>query len=128
MLDRYEEGTISKGVLKNLEMMAATSPQYAQNSNVPIVVRLTDYGRTLYISKIYQDRPVLKDSSADIMNYDKNTFEFNCSEMQAYLYFRKFGDNAEIIEPESLRKKMAEYYKGGYSLYYPNGDSQNKDE
>lgn len=124
MINRYEEGTISPESLKNLEMMAASGPQYAKNQDVTIRVRLTEYGRTLYVSKIYQDRPLLKDSSIDVISCENDIFEFSCSEIQAFVYFRKFGSDAEIIEPKSLREKMADHYRKGFELYYKNPQGQ----
>ena len=42
---------------------------------------------------------------------------YQCSQNQLELYFRRFGAEAEIISPESLREKMAEFYRLALRAY-----------
>ena len=76
-----------------------------------IRVRLTSAGRKLYLSKI-NSRPAKDEklSSDDI-------YVFLCSEFQAYVYFFPFGSDAEILSPETLRKKMIEKYQNALETY-----------
>ena len=46
-----------------------------------------------------------------------NEYVFNCTERQAENYFFKFGEDAEIISPESLRLWFKDMYKSASMIY-----------
>jgi predicted DNA-binding transcriptional regulator YafY len=49
-----------------------------------------------------------------------NEFVFKCTEAQAEFYFFKFGKDAEILEPEELRNKLANMYDEALRMYMKN--------
>ena len=76
-----------------------------------IRVRLTSAGKKLYLSKI-NSRP-----TKDEMLSNDDIYVFLCSEFQAYVYFFPFGSDAEILSPDTLRKKMIEKYQSALKAY-----------
>lgn len=97
-----------------LDKMLKYGPQYMINDDEETCVRLTDAGRRSF-SRIYYGRPHvdrIEEVDGDAYYY------FRCSKDQLFFYFRRFGNNdAEIISPESLRKKMAEFHLKAYESY-----------
>lgn len=75
-----------------------------------VVVRLTENGRRLYESALFL-RPVLHCID------EKGMFHFHCTSMQAGSYFLRFGADAEILSPESLRESFADTYRKAANLY-----------
>ena len=95
--------------LKNLEKMKQFSPQHAINSDQEISVKLSPQGVNKY-SRIYHERP-------EIVNCKGDLYYFNCSGEQIMTYFRKFGADAEIISPLSLREEMKKFYAEALENY-----------
>lgn len=105
---------IENSVTEHLDKMLKYGPQYMINDNEETCVRLTDAGKRNF-SRIYYGRPQVD----RIEEVDGNAYYyFRCSKDQIFFYFRRFGDNdAEIISPESLRKKIAEFHLKAYENY-----------
>ena len=94
--------------------MENTSPQFAINGDEEICVKLTAHGEKSF-GRIYYGRPKVKRIE---INDDERFYYFNCSEDQVYLYFRRFdGNDAVIIEPIELRKRMADFHFRAYQKY-----------
>lgn len=75
-----------------------------------IVVRLTESGSNIYKHTLFM-RPALN-------HVDENgLYHFLCTHMQARRYFIRFGAEAEIISPASLRKEFAAVYANAAKLY-----------
>jgi len=74
-----------------------------------ILIRLNPTGLWMY-SSLIQNRPIY-------YSKEDGLFTFYCSEAQAENYFFKFGANAEIIEPASLRDKFKDMYHDASALY-----------
>ena len=51
------------------------------------------------------------------VNDATNEYTFYCPELQAYKYFLPFGENAEILQPSSLREKLRQMYEKAYLTY-----------
>ena len=107
-INRSEKAAILQDDVKQrLEVMRKQGPQYAINDEMEVCVRLTPKGRGMY-NKIYFGRPAYfrEENKADgCYQY------YQCSHNQLELYFRRFGAEAEVISPESLRNKMVEFYR-----------------
>lgn len=72
-----------------------------------VCVRLTPKGRGMY-NKLYFGRPAyLREENKSDGCYQY----YHCSHNQLELYFRRFGAEAEVISPESLRDKMGKFYR-----------------
>jgi hypothetical protein len=85
--------------------------QFLHGNIKKIVVEFSEKGKALYHSILFQ-RPT------PISNVG-NRYEFNCTEIQAEFYFFKFGVEANVIEPQTLRDKFARMYEEAASMYFP---------
>lgn len=106
--------TISPHIHERLERMISMGPQYAINDEDEICVRLTEKGLAQFNS-IYFGRPKYR-----IMEHkpDGHYQYYRCSHDQAFLYFRRFdAKEAEILAPDSLRKRMACFFREGADVY-----------
>lgn len=74
-----------------------------------VKVYLTNEGIKLY-DKMYAYRP-------QYVKKEVNNYFFIGSHDQILSYFRRFGRNALILEPDYLRLKMEAYYKDSYYSY-----------
>lgn len=104
---------LQDSVKQRLEVMRKQGPQYAINDDTEVCVRLTSKGRGMY-NKIYFGRPAYmreENKSDGCYRY------YQCSHNQLELYFRRFGAEAEIISPESLRDRIAEFYRLASQTY-----------
>jgi len=77
--------------------------QFVGSDTNEIIVRLTDNGIKKYNQQIH-----LRPTVSKIIN--KHDFVFKTTETQIEYYFMKFGPDAEIIKPESLRNKFRETF------------------
>lgn len=105
-----------KEILDNMVRKNLTA--YIIGGEKNIKVRLTPDGTRFY-RNIVTSRPVYESIEKDKAPGHKNDmiYTFNCSPKQAENYFFTFGDEAEILEPESLRKKFAARYKAAMNVY-----------
>ncbi len=106
---------IEDNVIKYLDFMKKLGPQYPINDEDETCVRLTIEGEKKFNNLIYYGRPELywKEEKEDgVYCYFKGSKE------QLLFYFSRFGEDAEIIYPDYLRKKMADYYYNANKLYY----------
>ena len=106
---------INEDVERHLIKMEKYAPQYQINEDIETCVRLTDQGVIDY-KKIYFGRPeriLDKDEIKDNGTY----YFFDCSIDQLYLYFRRFGCEAEIIYPEELKNRIKEFHYKALSVY-----------
>lgn len=76
-----------------------------------IVVRLTEQGRQLY-KRILNQRPALAKKQND------DLYEFQCTVFQAEHYFFRFGQEAVIIQPESLKETLRKRYEAALQVYH----------
>ena len=83
--------------------------QFLRGELCNVVVELSDIGKQLYNTMLFQ-RP-------NVISTDGNTCRFYCTEKQADFYFFKFGAEAKIIEPISLRKEFMERYNQAVMTY-----------
>lgn len=96
------------------EKTVQTAPQYAINSDVEICVELNDKGTELY-NRIYLGRPQYIRVQEQ---QGKHYYYFNCSEEQAFQYFRKFHtDTAIIRSPDSLIQRMIDFHTDVLDAY-----------
>lgn len=95
---------------KELEqLMAGRGVQFLPTEEKEIRVRLTEAGRVKYKRQVHL-RPKHIREEGDI-------FVFQCTEAQAQFYFFKFGEDAEILQPEALRRKFKALYERAAFVY-----------
>ena len=104
---------LNRSAKQRLEVMRKQGPQYAINDDAEVCVRLTPKGRGMY-QKIYFSRPAYVREE----NKPDGCYQYyQCSHNQLELYFRRFGAEAEIISPEPLRERIAEFYRLASQAY-----------
>jgi predicted DNA-binding transcriptional regulator YafY len=97
-----------KKLQNNLYEKALRSPQ-SVTSSVQAIVKMTSNGiRKFHI--ITKNRP-------DIQKIDGELYYFDCPETQLEEYFKRFGEDAIVIEPLSLRSKLKKYYDKAAAAY-----------
>ena len=74
-----------------------------------IAVKLTDSGLEMW-NQYYVHRPIP-------IKTEGYVFYFECSPMQVMTYFARFGKNAKILSPNTLRKRMRRFYKDAWEEY-----------
>lgn len=72
-----------------------------------ILVQLTPEGEQLYRRIRHMRPPCLTPPGPD------GVYAFGCSAFQAKNYFLRFGGNARILEPASLRQELADFFRQG---------------
>lgn len=104
---------ISKAELDCIERTIRTiGVQFLSGTNEiqRIVVRFTDRGLADY-ARMRHLRPQFT------RIIDRNTYEFNCTPYKAKIYFFKFGEDARILEPQTLADEMRAMYSAALNRY-----------
>lgn len=104
----YDRTEFDPDVLRHLEKMQKTAPQYSINNDIPIIVRMNPEGIRNY-KRIYYGRPQF--TSINKVSDEYSEYTFDCSEEQAFMYFRRLNaSNYEVLQPESLKTRLSEFY------------------
>ena len=82
---------------------------HSMSEDIHAVVKMTDRGRQMY-TMIVKNRPY-------VTYIDGDEYHFDWPEMQLEDYFRRFGKDAVVIEPKSLRTKLRNYYSRALEAY-----------
>lgn len=93
---------------ERLTAMGMKHPHSA-SSDIHAIVRMTERGRQMY-KMIVKNRP-----SVTYIDGDKYTFDW--PEMQLEDYFRRFGKEAVVIKPRSLKQRLGKYYESALEAY-----------
>lgn len=105
----YKELTVSQE--KELNMaIKKRGAQFILNDTSLVRVKFTKEGIKKYNSQLY-----LRPDFTNII--DKYIYEFDITLFQAEAYFFKFGKDAEILYPETLRSVFYKKYKDAEILY-----------
>lgn len=110
-------GNISESILSKtkhyLDRMIKFGPAYPINDDEESCIELNENGIKKY-QKIAFGRPKFdrKESSENIHHY-----YFKCSKEQLLFYFRRFGNDAKVLYPESLKKQMILFFEESLSTY-----------
>ena len=91
-----------------LQEIAGRSPQSASKS-VEAKVLFTDKGMQKF-HLVTKNRP-------DVLKKEGNTLYFHWPKLQLESYFRRFGKEAVILEPEECRESMRFFYKKAWEAY-----------
>ena len=91
-----------------LQEIAGRSPQAASKS-VEAKVLFTDKGMQKF-HLVTKNRP-------DVLRKEGNTLYFHWPKLQLEAYFRRFGKEAVILEPEECRESMRFFYKKAWEAY-----------
>ncbi len=77
--------------------------------DIHAVVRMTERGKQMY-KMIVKNRPA-------VSTIEDDKYHFDWPEMQLEDYFRRFGKEAIVIRPKSLKTKLRNYYKDALEAY-----------
>lgn len=77
--------------------------------DVRATVRMTERGKQMY-RVIIKNRP-------DVTSIDGDRYYFDWPETQLEEYFKRFGKDAVVITPRSLREKLKRYYSEAIDAY-----------
>ncbi len=99
---------INPDTQKELQEKAIRSP-HSVSLPVHAVVRLNQYGVRKF-KVITKNRPI-------VSKIEGNLYHFDWPELQLEEYFIRFGRDAVVIEPESLREKIKKHYYYGLKEY-----------
>ncbi len=106
---------LNEQVIEQLKTMIKKGPEHAINSSNSAKIRMTKVGKSLF-TKIYNDRPIPDKQPVKEGKHYIYTFT-DCSSDQLFFYFRRFGPEAEVLEPESLRNRLIEFHKKCLDVY-----------
>lgn len=82
---------------------------HSASPDIHAVVRMTDRGKDMY-RLIVKNRPA-------VTTIDGSKYHFDWPEMQLEDYFRRFGKEAVVIKPRSLKQKLTQYYADALEAY-----------
>ena len=100
--------TKDKKIEEELIRKGARSP-HSMSEDIHAVVQMTERGKQMY-TMIVKNRPY-------VTYIDGDEYHFDWPEMQLEDYFRRFGKDAVVIEPKSLRTKLRNYYSRALEAY-----------
>ena len=101
----------SEEVAELKQAISNRSVQFLINNEDEIHVRLSDRGIIKYNNQLHLRPPKNNELSS------KHIYVFNCTAQQAEYYFFKFGEDAEILKPLSLRSKFISMYQQALVSY-----------
>lgn len=82
---------------------------YSMLEDVHAIVRMTEYGKTLF-KVIVKNRPILSSVEGDLYHFDWPI-------LQLEDYFKRFGKDAVVISPRTLRSNLRNYYSHALDAY-----------
>lgn len=96
-------------IIQKLERARLEGPQFAFQTTTNVCVRFSKEGQRLF-KLIVANRPVVKKAVGDMVY-------FEWPENQLMEYLKRFGKDAEVIEPKALRDQMRQYYMSAAQQY-----------
>ncbi|MCR5341382.1 MAG: WYL domain-containing protein [Saccharofermentans sp.] len=82
---------------------------HSMSEDIHAVVKMTERGKQMYIM-IVKNRPY-------VTYIDGDDYHFDWPEMQLEDYFRRFGKDAVVVSPPSLKSKLKNYYSRALEAY-----------
>ena len=82
---------------------------HSMSADIHAVVQMTERGKQMY-TMIVKNRPY-------VTYIDGDLYHFDWPEMQLEDYFRRFGKDAVVISPRSLKSKLKNYYSHALEAY-----------
>ena len=103
-----ESFTLDKEIEKDLKEKAIRSPQ-SVTPDIHAAIKMTEKGKRKF-RLVTKNRPNITKIKGDI-------YYFDWPEMQLEEYFRRFGKDAIVISPRSLKSRLRNYYSQAYEAY-----------
>ena len=102
------EFPVNEATKKELQEKAIRSP-HSVSLTVHAVIRLNNTGIRKF-KTVTKNRPIVSE-------IDGNLYHFDWPELQLEEYFKRFGKDALVIEPASLKQKIRKFYYYGLREY-----------
>lgn len=99
----------TKDEKKHLDEILIYGPREVERRTVLSKIKLTPKGIKKYKS-MYLNRPIP-------INIEDNIYTFNCSQENLFIYFCRFGIDAEILEPQNLKGRIIAFHRRAYNKY-----------
>ena len=93
---------------ERLSLMGMRRPHSAA-PDIHAVIRMTERGKQMY-KMIVKNRPA-------VTSIDGDKYTFDWPEMQLEDYFRRFGKEAIVMRPRSLKNRLRNYYESALEAY-----------
>lgn len=103
-----ETFTVDKEIKERLSQKALRSPHSAA-PDIHATVRMTERGKQMY-KMIVKNRP-------QVTSIEGNKYIFDWPAQQLEDYFRRFGKEAVVISPKSLKNQLRRYYEEALGAY-----------
>ena len=100
--------TRDEEVLEDLTKKGLRSP-HSMMKDIHAAVRMTDHGKQMF-KMIVKNRPAVSYIEGDI-------YHFDWPEFQLEDYFRRFGQDAVVVSPRSLKSRLRKYYSHALDAY-----------
>lgn len=114
VIDLLDSLVISKDMAKDIDaLIDQKGAAYMLGDICRIKVALTRRGAELY-GELLRGRP---EAVEMIEGKDTYIYSFDCTEFQAYSYFSRFGGEAVILSPDTLRQRLFDYYSNAEKAY-----------
>ena len=97
------------------EQIATKGVSYLQGSEEICRVELTEHGRNLYNTILHLRPRYINTPEPDSNGHA--IYEFSCTQEQIRNYFIRFGKDAIILSPDTLKKEFADWYKEAAKNY-----------
>ncbi len=109
--DSIRSGSLSKAEKKELEeKIARQRVQFLVGDREEFVVHFTKEGKNL-LKAIQYMKPAVSYIDED------DNYHFECPRFQLFQYFSRFGEHAQILEPETIRDDFKGWYQRAYEAY-----------
>lgn len=95
-------------IYERLALMGMRRPHSAA-PDIHAVIRMTERGKQMY-KMIVKNRPA-------VTSIDGDKYTFDWPEMQLEDYFRRFGKEAVVMRPKSLKNRLHNYYESALEAY-----------
>lgn len=105
---KNKKSNFSEDEIMRLNKVIQRSDPFIDKYN-NIKIRLSENGKRMY-NRVVSNRPIVSKIDGDI-------YTFDCSEDRIYVYFFKFGKDAEILKPRSLRERFKMLYEEALKIY-----------
>ena len=103
-----ETFTVDKETKERLSQKALRSPHSAA-PDIHATVRMTERGKQMY-KMIVKNRP-------QVTSIEGNKYIFDWPAQQLEDYFRRFGKEAVVVSPKSLKNQLRRYYSDAIEAY-----------
>ena len=82
---------------------------HSMTTDIHAVIKMTESGKQKF-KVVTKNRP-------DVTKIEGDIYHFDWPEMQLDEYFRRFGKDAVVISPGSLRSRLRNYYAQALTAY-----------